>query len=248
MSLENKVALVTGATRGIGQAVALELAKAGASVVATATSAEGVERIKQTFKDAGLNVLACVLNVCDGDSIEQLLEHIVAEKGSAPAILVNNAAITRDNILLRMKAEQWDEVINTNLNAVFRVTKACLKPMVKARFGRVITISSVVAFTGNFGQANYTAAKAGVVAFTKTMAQELAGYGITANCVAPGFIDTDMTRQLTEKQQQMISEKIPMGHVGQPEDIAYAVAFLASEQAKYVTGSTLHVNGGMFMA
>ena len=185
---------------------------------------------------------------CDKKAVTALLERIVTEQGAAPSILVNNAAITRDNIFLRMKDDQWDEVINTNLNAVFHITKACLKPMVKARWGRIINIASVVAFTGNFGQVNYTAAKAGVIAFTKSTAQELAGYGITANCIAPGFIDTDMTRQLTEKQQELIAAKIPMGHVGQPQDIAYAAAFLASEQAKYITGSTLHVNGGMFMA
>ncbi len=245
--LENKISLITGATRGIGQAIALELASMGAKVVATATSAEGVERINHSFKEAGFEVMASVLNVCDREAVKQLLERIVTEQGNAPAILVNNAAITRDKILLLMKTEQWDEVIDTNLNAVFRVTKACLKPMAKARWGRIINIASVVAFTGNIGQVNYTAAKAGVVAFTKSIALEVAGYGITANCVAPGFIDTDMTRQLNEKQQQMISDKIPMGHVGQPQDIANAVAFLASDQARYVTGSTLHVNGGMFM-
>lgn len=247
MFLENKIALITGASRGIGQAIALELGRMGATVVATATTDEGAESISRYLAEAKLKGAGYKLNVCDSEAVEALLGQISTEQGAAPAILVNNAAITKDNILLRMKADQWDEVINTNLNALFRVTKTCLKPMVKARWGRIINIASVVAFTGNFGQANYTAAKAGVVAFTKTAAQELAGYGITANCVAPGFIDTDMTRGLSEKHQQLIAEKIPMGHVGQPEDIANAVGFLASDKARYMTGVCLHVNGGLFM-
>jgi len=247
MSLENKIALITGATRGIGQAIALQLGKMGATVVGTATTAEGAEAINRYLKEAGFKGKGCVLNVCDPEAITALIEHIVQEQGAAPSILVNNAAITRDNIFLRMKADQWNEVINTNLNAVFHVTKACLKPMVKARWGRIINIASVVAFTGNFGQVNYTAAKAGVVAFTKSTALELAGYGITANCVAPGFIDTDMTRNLDEKHQELIQQKIPMGRVGKPQDIASAVAYLASDEASYMTGATLQVNGGLFM-
>ncbi len=248
MPLETKIALVTGATRGIGQAIALELGKMGATVIATATSEEGAAQIAEYLAQHKIKGMGLMLNVCDAHAIEETLARVVSEQGAAPSILVNNAAITRDNILLRMKNDQWDEVINTNLNAVFRVTKACLKPMVKVRWGRIINIASVVALTGNFGQANYTAAKAGVIAFTKTTAQEMAAYGITANCVAPGFVDTDMTRKLSEKQQQMIAEKIPMGKVGQPKNIADAVAFLAGEGASYMTGETLHVNGGLFMA
>ncbi len=247
MTLSTKIALVTGGTRGIGQAVAIALGKMGAIVAATATTEDGAAKINEYLKEHGIKGSGYAMNVCDPEAIERVLHSIGVDHGGAPLILVNNAAVTRDNILLRMKADQWNEVIETNLNAVFRVTKACLKPMVKAHWGRIINIASVVAMTGNFGQANYTAAKAGVIAFTKTTAQEVAGYGITANCVAPGFIDTDMTRNLSEKQQELINQKIPMRRVGQPEEIANAVGFLASPLASYITGETLQVNGGMFM-
>ncbi|MDC0663456.1 3-oxoacyl-ACP reductase FabG [Marinobacter sp. SS21] len=246
MSLEGKIALVTGATRGIGKAIALALAAQGARVVGTATSAEGAETITDHLKSAGYDGFGIVMNVADSQSIEAGLKQ-VAEEAGAPAILVNNAGITRDNLLLRLKDDDWSDVIETNLASVFRLSKAVLRGMAKARWGRIINVSSVVAGMGNPGQANYCAAKAGVEGFTRSLAKEMSNRGITANCVAPGFIDTDMTRKLDDKQRESMMEVIPAGRLGEPEEVAAVVAFLASEAAGYVTGETIHVNGGMYM-
>lgn len=246
MSEQNRVALVTGATRGIGKAIALELAKQGVSVVGTATSEAGAESITAYFSAAGFNGVGVVLNVTNPDSIQTALTTVEGKFG-APEILVNNAGITRDNLLLRMKDEEWDDVINTNLTAIFRLTKACIRAMVKARWGRIISISSVVGASGNPGQANYAASKAGLIGFNKSLAQEIATRGITANVVAPGYIASDMTEALNDDQKNAILERIPMQQIGQPQDIANAVAFLASDAASYITGVTLHVNGGMIM-
>lgn len=246
MKLKDQIALVTGASRGIGRGIALELAREGARVIGTATSEQGAADITKTFEEAGFSGRGIVLNVTDPASIEAALADVKTHEG-APTILVNNAAITRDNIMLRMKDEEWDSIISTNLTSIYRISKACLKDMVKARHGRIINISSVVATTGNFGQANYVAAKAGVIGFSKSLAQEIASRGITVNVVAPGFIDTDMTRAVAEDVRGRLLEAIPMRRAGQPEDIAKAVAFLASADASYITGVTLHVNGGMFM-
>ncbi len=246
MNLDGKIALVTGASRGIGKAIAITLAKQGATVIGTATTPEGAAKITDYLNAVGATGKGFALNVRDAESIKNTLAAIQDEFGG-PTILVNNAGITQDNILLRMKPEQWDDVIDTNLNAVFRMTKAALKPMVKARFGRIINISSVVGVMGNPGQANYCASKAGMIGFTKSLANEMAAYGITVNCVAPGFIETDMTNSLTEAQQEWIHAQIPMKRIGKPEEIANAVAFLASDHATYITGQTLHVNGGMYM-
>ncbi len=246
MSFSGKTALVTGATRGLGRVIALELGKQGATVVGTATTKEGAQKITDMLKAEGLKGAGYALQVQNTEAIADTLSAI-QEAFSAPEILVNNAGITRDNIILRMKPEQWNEVINVNLNAVFHLTKACLKPMVKARWGRIINITSVVGVMGNFGQANYVAAKAGLIGFSKSVAKELAGYGITVNCVAPGFMETEMTDDLSDKHREAILAQIPMKRMGQAEDIAHAVAFLASDQATYITGETLHVNGGMCM-
>jgi 3-oxoacyl-[acyl-carrier protein] reductase len=245
--LQNQIALVTGTSRGIGQAIALELAKQGAFVVGTATTTAGAEKISQQFEQANLPGRGFVLNVTEHAATVGILEAIKEQVG-APTILVNNAGITRDNLMLRMKEEEWDAVIATNLTAVFHLTKLCLKDMLKARFGRIITIGSVVGNIGNGGQANYAAAKAGLVGFSKSLAQEVATRGITVNVIAPGFIKSDMTDQLTEEQKATLIAKIPSGQLGQSADIAYACAFLASPQAGYITGHTLHVNGGMYMA
>ncbi|MFV8571288.1 3-oxoacyl-ACP reductase FabG [Marinobacter sp. SBS5] len=246
MSLEGKVALVTGATRGIGKAIAHELARLGAEVVGTATSAEGADSISEGLKAAGYNGYGLVMDVANPESIDAGLKQI-AEKSGAPLILVNNAGITRDNLLMRLKDDDWAAVLETNLSSVYRTSKAVLRGMAKARWGRVINVSSVVASMGNPGQGNYCAAKAGVEGFTRSLAKEMSNRGITANCVAPGFIDTDMTKKLDEKQRNAMLEIIPAGRLGEPEEIASVVAFLASDGAAYVTGETIHVNGGMYM-
>ncbi len=246
-SLEGKVALVTGASRGIGQAIALTLGQMGATVVGTATSENGANAISTFLEQNGLKGFGMALDIANADSITTCLKAI-EEKVGAPLILVNNAGVTRDNLVLRMKDEEWDTIIQTNLTGVFRLSKACLRAMVKAKWGRIISVSSVVGITGNPGQANYSAAKAGVIAFSKSLAKEIASRGITVNVVAPGFIDTDMTRVLPEGQKEALLTSIPMGQMGRPEDIAASVGFLASEQARYITGETIHVNGGMLMA
>ena len=246
MSLEGKVALVTGATRGIGKAIAHELARLGAEVVGTATSAEGANAISEGLKAAGYSGYGIVMDVADPESIDAGLKQI-AEQSGAPLVLVNNAGITRDNLLMRLKDDDWSAVLETNLSSVFRTSKAVLRGMAKARWGRIINISSVVAGMGNPGQGNYCAAKAGVEGFTRSLAKEMSNRGITANCVAPGFIDTDMTKKLDDKQRDAMLEIIPAGRLGEPEEIASVVAFLASDGAAYVTGETIHVNGGMYM-
>jgi 3-oxoacyl-[acyl-carrier protein] reductase len=245
--LENKVALVTGASRGIGNAIALALGRAGATVVGTSTTAEGASAFSANLASHGYNGRGAVLDVGNAESIDALLQDLEAA-GQMPTILVNNAAITRDTLLLRMKADDWDQVIATNLTSVFRLSKACLRRMMKERHGRIVNLTSIVGVTGNPGQANYAAAKAGVLGFTKSLAQEVASRGITVNAVAPGFIDTDMTRALNEEQRTALLGRIPMGRLGSADDIAATVLFLCSDQAGYITGETLHVNGGMYMA
>jgi 3-oxoacyl-[acyl-carrier protein] reductase len=244
--LEKDIALVTGASRGIGNAIALALAAAGATVIGTATTAEGAQKFGDALKAAGLKGHGAVLDASDPASIDALLATLDAT-GESPSILVNNAAITRDTLLLRMKPEDWDAVISTNLTSVFRLSKACVRRMMKERHGRIVNLTSVVGVTGNAGQANYAAAKAGLIGFTKSLAKELASRGITVNAVAPGFIDTDMTRGLSEEQKAALLTQIPMARLGRPEDVAAAVLFLVSPQAAYITGDTLHVNGGMYM-
>ncbi len=247
MPLENKIALVTGASRGIGRSIALALGREGITVVGTATTQEGADKISQAFKEAGIQGSSIVLNVAKQDSIDAALKTI-KEKHGVPNILVNNAAITQDNLLLRMKDEEWINVIETNLNSIYRITKACIRDMLKARWGRIINISSVVGATGNPGQVNYSAAKAGMIGFTKSLAQEVASRDITVNAIAPGFVDTDMTRSLPEDQRNLLLSRIPMQRLGSPDDIAAAVVFFASSAAGYITGQTLHVNGGMYMS
>lgn len=246
MSLAGEIALVTGASRGIGKAVALRLGKDGATVVGTATSDSGAENITAYLKEAGINGMGLTLNVTDQSSVDSVLETITNEFG-APSILVNNAGITRDNLLMRMKQEEWDDIIDTNLTSVYRLSKACMRAMTKAKKGRIISISSVVGAAGNAGQTNYAAAKAGLLGFTKSLARELGARGVTVNAVAPGFIDTDMTKALPDAQKEALLKGIPLNRLGQPEEIAAAVAFLASPGAAYITGETLHVNGGMYM-
>lgn len=246
MLFENDVALVTGASRGIGKGIATALGKEGATVIGTATSETGVNSIQEHFKKEGINGAAFVLDVSDPESVKALGEAMKAE-GLSPVILVNNAGITRDNLLLRMKDEEWDDVINTNLNSVYRLTKLCLRDMTKARRGRIINITSVVGFSGNPGQCNYSAAKAGMIGFTRSLAREIGARGITVNAIAPGFIETDMTDALSEEQQQAILSQIALNRLGQIDEIANAVIFLASAGAAYITGQTLHVNGGMYM-
>ncbi|MDF1655012.1 MAG: 3-oxoacyl-ACP reductase FabG [Coxiellaceae bacterium] len=247
MSVDNKIALVTGATRGIGAAILKQLADQGCTVIGTATSEKGAQTIADAIKAMGANGTGMVLNVCDQASIDQLEQQITEQFGRV-GILVNNAAVTRDNIMLRMKPDQWQEVIDTNLTSVFHISRKFMKGMVKARWGRIINISSVVGSMGNLGQANYCAAKAGVVGFAKSLGIEFARYGITVNNVSPGFVDTDMTRALPEKQREELLKMIPMKRMAEPSDIADAVGFLASDKASYMTGETLHVNGGMYMA
>jgi len=244
--LENDVALVTGASRGIGRAISLALAGAGARVVGTATKPEGAEAITAALAAEGGKGRGAVLDVADGASIDALLGELDSA-GEMPTILVNNAAVTHDGLLLRMSSKDWDQVIATNLTSVFRLSKACLRRMMKERRGRIVNLTSVVALTGNPGQANYAAAKAGLLGFTKSLAREVATRGITVNAVAPGFIDTDMTRALGEQQRASLLTQIPVARLGSPADVAAAVLFLASPQAGYITGETLHVNGGMYM-
>jgi 3-oxoacyl-[acyl-carrier protein] reductase len=243
--LNGEIALVTGASRGIGAAIASRLSADGARVVGTATTAEGASRISETLAARGGR--GAVLNVASQESIDALIADIESREGPI-GILCNNAGITRDTLLLRMKPEDWDAVLQTNLASVFRLSKAVLRGMMKARKGRIISIASIVGLTGNPGQTNYAAAKAGIIGFTKSLAREVGSRGITANVIAPGFIDTDMTRALNEEQRTGLSAQVPLGRLGQPEDIAAAVAFLASAEAAYITGETLHVNGGMYMA
>jgi 3-oxoacyl-[acyl-carrier protein] reductase len=242
--LNGQIALVTGATRGIGAAIADRLARDGARVIGTATTAEGAARISANLAARGGR--GAVLDVVKPDSIEAVLDDIEAQEG-AVGILCNNAGITRDTLLLRMKEADWDAVLDTNLASVFRLSKAVLRGMMKARAGRIVSITSVVGLTGNPGQANYAAAKAGIIGFTKSLAREVGSRGITVNAVAPGFIDTDMTRALAEPQRAALNAQIPLGRLGQPADVAAAVAFLCSPDGAYVTGETLHVNGGMYM-
>ncbi|MBD1550367.1 3-oxoacyl-ACP reductase FabG [Pseudomonas typographi] len=246
MSLKGKVALVTGASRGIGQAIALELGRQGATVIGTATTASGAERIAATLKENAVEGTGMALNVTDDASVEAVLA-AVSERFGAPAILVNNAGITRDNIMLRMKGDEWNEVIDTNLNSLFRLCKGVLRGMTKARWGRIINIGSVVGAMGNAGQVNYAAAKAGLEGFSRALAREVGSRNITVNAVAPGFIDTDMTRELPDAQREALLSQIPAGRLGQAAEIASVVAFLASEGAGYMTGATLPVNGGMYM-
>ncbi|SAK69522.1 3-ketoacyl-ACP reductase [Caballeronia temeraria] len=246
MTLENQVAIVTGASRGIGRAIALELAKQGATVIGTATSESGAAGISEALQQAGGKGRGAVLNVNDAAAADAFIDGIVKEFG-ALNVLVNNAGITKDQLAMRMKDDEFDAVIDTNLRAVFRLSRAVLRPMMKARGGRIINITSVVGSSGNPGQANYAAAKAGVAGMTRALAREIGSRGITVNCIAPGFIDTDMTKVLPEEQRTALTASIPLGRLGAPEDIAHAVAFLASPFAGYITGTTLHVNGGMYM-
>jgi 3-oxoacyl-[acyl-carrier protein] reductase len=246
-SLKNKISLVTGASRGIGAAIAIELAKCGASVIGTATSEKGAEIIKKSFEINKVKGQAMVLDVNSNASIETLMNKINEEFGTVD-ILINNAGITRDTLLMRMKEEDWDAVISTNLKSVYKLSQAVLRGMMKNRSGRIINISSVVGHMGNAGQTNYAAAKAGINGFTKSLAQEVGSRGITVNAIAPGFIDTDMTRALDDAQREALLKHIPLAKLGQPQDIAQAVCFLASDAANYITGETIHVNGGMLMA
>ena len=242
-ALQGEIALVTGASRGIGAAIAAQLAAAGATVIGTATSEGGAAAIGESLGEDGRGV---VLNIGDEASVAEALANVQAEEG-APTILVNNAGITRDNLLMRMKDDEWDDVINTNLSGVFRLSKGCLRGMMKAKRGRIISIASVIGIMGNAGQANYAAAKAGIIGFSKSLAREIGSRNITVNVVAPGFIDTDMTRVLPEAQRDAMLGQVPLGRLGDSNDIANAVVFLASPGAAYITGETLHVNGGMLM-
>lgn len=244
--LEGQIALVTGASRGIGKAIAVELAQQGATVIGTATSEAGAAQISQYLADAGLKGEGRALNVTEPEQITALMDWLTSSHGT-PTILVNNAGITRDNLLMRMKDDEWDDIIQTNLNSVYRMSKACLRGMMKQKTGRIINVASVVGVMGNAGQTNYAAAKAGIIGFAKSLAREVGTRGITVNTVAPGFIDTDMTRDLAEEHRQQLINQIPLARLGQPEDIAKSVAFLASPGAAYITGQTINVNGGMVM-
>ncbi len=247
MSLSGKTVLVTGASRGIGQAIALELGAKGATVIGTATTESGAAKITQYLKENNIAGVGMALNVTDEKSVEEVLANITKEFG-APQILVNNAGITRDNLMMRMKDEEWYDVIDTNLNSLYRLSKGVLRGMTKARWGRIISIGSVVGAMGNVGQANYAAAKAGLEGFTRALARELGSRSVTVNAVAPGFIDTDMTRELPEAQREALLTQIPLGRLGQAKEIAETVAFLASDSAAYITGATIPVNGGMYMS
>ncbi|MBA1149201.1 3-oxoacyl-ACP reductase FabG [Ectothiorhodospiraceae bacterium WFHF3C12] len=247
LDLSNEVALVTGASRGIGQAIALALGRAGATVVGTATSEGGAERITAALKEAGIDGRGMVLDVTDAEQVQALIK-AVGDAHGAPTVLVNNAGITRDNILMRMKDEEWDSIIDTDLSSVYRMSKACLRGMMKARRGRIINIASVVGLMGNAGQCNYAAAKAGILGLTKSLAREVGPRGITVNTVAPGFIATDMTDELNQEQKDALLGQTPLGKLGNPEDIAAAVVYLASPVAGFVTGETLNVNGGLYMS
>ena len=241
-----KVALVTGASRGIGKAIAEQLANDGLIVIGTATSPAGAESISAYLKELGNSGCGMVMRVGESDSITQTLAAI-GEQFATPLVLVNNAGITRDNLLMRMKPDEWDDVIDTNLNALYRVSKACLRGMTKARWGRIINITSVVGSMGNAGQSNYAATKAGAEGFSRALSRELGSRSVTVNCVAPGFIDTDMTRELPEPQREILLQQIPLGRLGDPAEVAAVVGFLASEQGAYITGETIHINGGMYM-
>jgi len=247
MSIQDKVALVTGASRGIGAAIAEQLGKAGAIVIGTATSESGAAKISARFAELGIRGSGKVLNVTDADSVAELLKSVTDEFG-APAILVNNAGITKDNLLMRMSDDEWFDVINTNLSAIYRLSKGVLRGMMKARWGRIINISSVVGAMGNPGQSNYAATKAGVAGFARSLAAEVGSRNITVNTVAPGFIDTDMTKVLPEEQKQQLLSRIPLGRLGAPEEIAAVVVFLAGDAGGYISGETIHVNGGMYMS
>lgn len=244
--LEGKIALVTGASRGIGKAISDMLGQQGATVIGTATTESGADAISQRFSAAGITGQGLCLDVSDEASVEAVIKAISDTFGPV-GILVNNAGITRDNLLMRMKSDEWDSVVNTNLSSVYRLSKACLRAMMKAKTGRIINIASVVGSSGNAGQTNYAAAKAGMLGFTKSLAQEVGSRGITVNAVAPGMIDTDMTRELPDAQRTALLASIPLGRLGQPAEIAAVVAFLASDAGGYVTGETIHVNGGMYM-
>jgi 3-oxoacyl-[acyl-carrier protein] reductase len=246
MTSITKTALVTGASRGLGAAIATELSQQGFTVVGTATTADGAAQITSRLAEQGFTGCGVVMDVADQTSIDNAISEVTANYG-APLILVNNAGITRDNLLLRMSIDEWTDVIKTNLDSIYRLSKASLKAMLKARWGRIINISSIVGVTGNPGQANYSAAKAGIIGFSKSLAQEIASRNITVNVIAPGFIDTDMTRALSDEQKQNLLAQIPMQRLGTTEDIAKAVVFLVSDGAAYITGQTLHVNGGMYM-
>lgn len=245
--LENELAIVTGASRGIGKAIAEALGRAGAQVVGTATSDKGAEGISASFRENGIKGAGRVLDISDKENINAFLKAVNDESG-APTILVNNAGITRDNLLMRMKDEEWEDVISTNLSSIFHLSKGVMRGMMKARKGRIINIASVVGLMGNPGQANYCAAKAGIIGFSKSMAREIGSRGITVNVVAPGFIATDMTRDLPEASREAMLAQVPLERLGQPEDIAQAVLFLASPGAGYITGETINVNGGMYMS
>jgi len=244
--LSGRIALVTGASRGIGQAVALELGRLGATVVGTATSAEGATRIQDAMAKEKIAGAGMTMDVTDAASVEAAFDEVLRRFGDI-TILVNNAGITRDSLLLRMRDEQWDQVLETDLKSAYRLCKLALRPMVKARAGRIVNVTSVVGATGNAGQSNYAAAKAGLIGFSKSLAREVGSRGITVNCVAPGFIDTDMTRALGDEQRKALLERIPLGRLGESKEVAACVAFLVSDGAAYITGTTLHVNGGMHM-
>ena len=246
MELKQQTALITGASRGIGKAIARKMGLAGAYIIGTATGKTGIESIKELFAEHKINGSAYILNVADPESVAQLGESMKSSE-QTPTILVNNAGITRDNLLMRMKDEEWEEVINTNLNSVFRLTRLCLRGMTKARYGRIINITSVVASSGNPGQCNYSAAKAGIIGFTRSLAREVGSRGITVNAIAPGFIETDMTQGLSDEQQRVLLEQIALNRFGDVDEIANVAVFLASAGACYITGETIHVNGGMYM-